>query len=152
MTQSQYDQRNQSLERVRPLVEDEDRGIIREGAITRGLRRRQVDDYDEETAPKQARLRDVSEYHLFRKRTIVAPKIDDTSNQVAMVHNAAVVSTHKHVVEILKLQNFEGAYFNSLTRDQKDNLESQIEGQIDGGNFISKMKIRKISFVKSLIF
>ena len=109
-----------------PLVEDEERGIIREGAITRGLRRRQVEDYDEETAPKQARLRDISDHHLYRKR-MFASAVDETSNQVALVHNAAVVSTHKHVVEILKLQNFEGAYFKALDQAQRDNLKLAVE-------------------------
>ena len=126
ITQQQYEARLQRAQAVEPLVEDEERGIIREGAITRTLRRRQVEEYDEETAPKQARLRDVSDFHLYRKRTI-APSIDDSSNQMALVHNAAVVSTHKHVVEILKLQNFTGAYFNSLNKAEKENLRTQIE-------------------------
>ena len=137
LTQHEHDSRVQMMYENRPLVEDEyvdqfESGIIREGAITHSLRRRQVEDYDEETAPKQARLRDVSEHHLFRKRTI-APSVDDSSNQVAMAHNAAVVTTHRHVVEILKLQKFEGAYYNSLNNDQKENLKAQIDAQMNGG-------------------
>ena len=131
------------MQDTRPLVDvDEqfERGIIREGAITHSLRRRQVEEYDDETAPKQARLRDISEHHLFRKRTI-APSVDDSSSQVAMVHNAAVVTTHRHVVEILRLQKFKGAYYNSLNNDQKENIKAQIEGQM-GGNL---KKIHKVA-------
>ena len=110
---------------LKPLVEDDDMGIIREGAITRGMRRQQVEDYDEETAPKQARLRDVSEHHLYRERTVVSNKTEP-SQQVALVHNATVVSVVKHAVEILKFHNGEGAYFNSLNDEQKENIRQQI--------------------------
>ena len=120
---------------LKPLVEDDEMGIIREGAITRGIRRQQVEDYDEESAPKQARLRDVSEHHLYRERTIV-PTRKEESQQVALVHNAKVVSVVKHAVEILKFHNGQGAYFNSLNDEQKDNIQQQMADVEIGKYFI----------------
>ena len=62
---------------------------------------------------------------MYRERTIVTNKVD-APQQVALVHNAKVVSVVKHAVEILKFHNGQGAYFNSLNDDQKENIRQQL--------------------------
>ena len=133
ITTEEYNQRQQKRQFFKPLVENEDQesGILRGGAITRNIRRRQVDGYDEDSALKQARLRDVSEHHLYRQRRI-APTQEATTDKVALVHNANVVSIHRHIVEILKFQNCQGAYFNSLNEAQKENIQQQIADNLEG--------------------
>lgn len=115
----------------KPLVDDEERGIIRQGAITRNLRRHQVEEYDENSAPKQARMREVSSHHLYRER-MIAPSQDKSTDVVALAHNASVVTVHRHIVEILQMQNWQGAYFNSLNEAEKENLQQAMADDVVG--------------------
>ena len=115
----------------KPLADDEEAGIIRQGAITRNIRRHQVEEYDEDSAPKQARMREVSGHHLYRER-LIAPRQDNSTEVVALSHNARVVSIHRHVVEILKLQEFKGAYFNSLNNAEKENIQQEMADTAEG--------------------
>ena len=115
----------------KPLAEEYEAGVLRQGAITRDLRRHQVDEYNEDSAPKQARMRDISGHHLYRER-MITPSQDKSTDVVALSHNAKVVSVHRHIVEILKLQNCDGAYFNSLNESDKENARQHMSEIVEG--------------------
>ena len=94
----------------------------RQGALTWDMRRREVDDYTEETAAKQFRLREVSDFHLYRKRPFLAleekPAVASTSKTSS---DGAIA--YKHIVEIMAIQYKKGAYYESMSEGEKEAVD-----------------------------
>ena len=89
------------------------------------MRRAEVDSYNEESAAKQFRLKQMSDNNIYRPRNFVS-NVDTPTDELPLASNSTAATTMKHIVEILAMQNFEGAYFNSLSKENKLSLKDYI--------------------------
>ena len=119
------------LEVYKPRVEEEEVGVGG-NALSWSTRRQQVDDFTEETAAKQFRLREISDHHLFRKRPYIS-KIDKISAKEPSIDPNSDASTiFDHIIAILALQNCEGAFFNSLSQNEQENIKDFFAHKTEG--------------------
>ena len=109
----------------RPLVDEE----ILEGrgnTLTWDMRRAEVEAHTEESAAKQFRLRQMSDNNIYRARNFVS-NVETQEAELPLATNSDTATTAQHIVEILAMQNFEGAYFNSLSREHKLSIKDYFQ-------------------------
>ena len=95
------------------------------------MRRAEVDSYNEESAAKQFRLKQMSDNNIYRPRNFVS-NVDTPVDELPLATNSTAATTMKHIIEILAMQNFEGAYFNSLSKDHKLSIKDYFKTLVPG--------------------
>ena len=103
----------------------------RGNTFTWDMRRAEVDSYNEESAAKQFRLKQMSDNNIYRPRNFVS-NVDTPVDELPLATNSTAATTMKHIIEILAMQNFEGAYFNSLSKDHKLSIKDYFKTLVPG--------------------
>ena len=121
LSKEEFARRKQLQIELRPRVNNEDLGLLRKGALSYDERRLEVESYTQDTAAKQFRLRELSEYHLHRKRPHLALQANDTPFD-ANFKSQQPATAYCHVIGILSMQNCEGSYFDSMSKAEQENV------------------------------
>ena len=144
ITQEEREARTKMVANYKPLVENEDdeRKMGGNRALTWTDRRQQVDDYTEETASKQFRLRQISEHHLMRKRPYLSILDNIDIEEPSLDPNSDANVIHSHILAILGIQSCEGAFFNSLSQNEQNSVRDFL-----AENHESKFFYKNIQFL-----
>ena len=95
--------------------------------------------YQFEISSKQFRLREISEHHLFRKRPYLALQANDM-DLPKLDQNTDATTVFRHIVEILSLQDGYGAYFDSLSKGEKEYINERLEELTAGMMIVKQLK------------
>ena len=122
LSQEEFARRKQLQLEYRPRVNNEDLGLLRKGALSYDERRLEVENYTQDTAAKQFRLRELSEHHLHRKRPYLALQANENPVEANFISQQPATA-YCHVIGILSMQNCEGTYFDSLSKADQENIK-----------------------------
>ena len=104
--------------------------------FTWDMRRAEVEAYNPDSAAKQYRLRQMSDNNIYRARNFVS-NVETQEEELPLATNSDTATTLQHIVEMMAMQNFEGAYFNSLSRESKLSVKEYFSSIAPGKYFIN---------------
>ena len=131
ISEEEREARKRMLEAYKPRVEEEEVGVGG-NALSWSTRRQQVDDFTEETAAKQFRLREISDHHLFRKRPYLSSLDNISAREPPITSESDANIIFDHIIAIMALQNCEGAFFNSLSQNEQETIREYFAQHTEG--------------------
>ena len=112
-------------------IVDEEELEGRGRTFTWDMRRAEVEAHTPESAAKQYRLRQMSDNNIYRTRNFVS-NVDTQEEEHPLATNSDTATTLQHIVEMMAMQNFEGAYFHSLSKESKLSVKDYFSTIIPG--------------------
>ena len=125
--------RNRIMEWKHVVENEEDR--VGGNPLSWSDRRQQVDDYTEETASKQFRLRVISQHHLYRKRPYFSILDNSTIKEPSLDPDSDASVIHEHILAILNLQNCDGVLFHSLSQQEQESVKTYFAENHEGESY-----------------